>query len=104
MKARNPSVMKKLTALSGFNVARTICGHCRDVHHPKHRQSREIDEHDRPEERADPVGAAGLQGEQSDQDGDRDRHDPSLETADGRIGSPSIADSTDMAGVIIESP
>ena len=74
-----------------------------DVDDAEHRDGEEIDEHDRAEQGADPRRAARLDREQADQDGDRDRHDKGAKPA-STVVRPSTADSTEMAGVIIESP
>ena len=75
-----------------------------DVDDAERRQRREIDQHDRAEHRADPRGAARLDQEQADQDDDRDRHDERLAGRASTMVSPSTADRTEIAGVIIASP
>ena len=75
-----------------------------DVHDAEHRDRDEIEEHDRPEHQADPGRAARLDREQADEDADRDRHDERLRAPALTVVRPSTADSTEIAGVIIESP
>ena len=67
------------------------------------RERGEIDEDDRAEHRSDPRRPARLHEEKADQDDDRDRDDERLE-AELTTVSPSTADRTEIAGVIIASP
>ena len=64
----------------------------------------EIEQHDRAEQQRRPWPCRALDREQADEDGDRDRDDPGLEAAAWTVVSPSTAESTEIAGVIIELP
>ena len=57
-----------------------------------------------PNSSADPGRAARLDREQADEDADRDRDDERLPSPALTVVRPSTADSTEIAGVIIESP
>ena len=74
-----------------------------DVRDAEDREDDEPDEHDRPEDGADPAGPLLWNEEEPDEDDDGDRHDVRLE-AGVATSSPSTAESTEIAGVMIPSP
>ena len=73
------------------------------LRHRRNRQHGKPDAHDGPEERGDTRGAPRLDRKQRHQDQHGQRHDIMLEGAVTSL-MPSIADSTDNAGVITASP
>ena len=71
---------------------------------PGDRQHAEPHAHDRPEVAADAPGAEALHGEQPGQHDERERDDEVLRGPSSTTSSPSTADSTEIAGVIMPSP
>ena len=68
------------------------------------RDDGEPDAHHRPEKGGDTRRAARLHRKQGEQDDDRQRHHIGIERRGDELVIPSIAESTETAGVITASP